>query len=75
MSDYLDTIQALARARLAEVMSQREEILAAFIAKYGFEPERAVQIEQRQADGTSRWFVQRRTDEDMLLLSQRGAQL
>jgi len=49
---------------VAQVMSQREEILKAFIAKHGFEPERAVQVEQRQADGSSIWFIRRFTDEE-----------
>ena len=47
------------------IMAQREEVLRAFIAKYGFEPERAIQIEQLRPDGTRCWFVRRRTDEEM----------
>jgi hypothetical protein len=47
------------------IMSQRNEVLEAFIAKYGFEPERFVQVEQKMENGLSRWFVHRRTDEDM----------
>ena len=58
-----------------EVMSQREEILRAFVAKYGYEPERAVQVEQRMPDGTTRWFVRRRNDEEMANESMMGAQL
>ena len=32
-------------ATLNEVMQQREEVLRAFVAKYGFGPERAIQVE------------------------------
>jgi predicted transcriptional regulator len=57
------------------VMDQREEILGAFVAKYGFEPERAVQIEQRMRDGTTRWFVRRLSDEEMVEASRMGSKL
>jgi len=40
-----------------EVMDQREEILRAFIAKYGYEPDKVMQVEQRMSDGSVRWFV------------------
>jgi hypothetical protein len=42
-----------------ELMSQREEILKAFIAKYGYEPDRAIQV----MDGM-KWYVRRMTDEE-----------
>jgi hypothetical protein len=41
------------------ILSQREEVLQAFIAKYGFDPDQAIQIEQRQPDGTTTWRVVR----------------
>jgi hypothetical protein len=63
------------RQKIEEVMGQREEVLRAFIAKYGFEPDRAIQIEQRMPDGTTRWFVRQRTDEEMAAGSMMGAQL
>lgn len=56
--DYGET-QRLSNA-VQSCLSQREEILSAFIAKYGFHPEMAVQIEQRQADGTSTWRIEKR---------------
>ena len=62
-----DTIEPLVRQKIEEVMGQRDEVLRAFIAKYGFEPDRAIQIAQRMPDGTTRWFVRRRTDSDALL--------
>ena len=51
-------IRALCAAAVQSCLSQREEILSAFIAKYGFHPEMAVQVEQRQADGTSTWRIE-----------------
>ncbi len=63
-------INEAAEIALREVYSQREEILRAFIAKYGFEPERAVQI----TDGT-RWFVRRMTDEEWDRASSLSSQL
>lgn len=50
---------------LREVYDQREEILKAFVAKHGFDPDRAVQIEQRMPDGSLRWFIRQRTDEEV----------
>jgi dihydrofolate reductase (trimethoprim resistance protein) len=45
---------------LQAIYSQREEILTAFVAKYGFHPEQAVQVEQRADDGTTSWHVRLR---------------
>jgi hypothetical protein len=41
------------------ILSQREEVLQAFIAKHGFDPDQAIQIEQRQPDGTTTWRIVR----------------
>jgi hypothetical protein len=60
---------------LAEVHAQREEILEAFVAKYGFEPERCVQVHQRLPDGSDEWYLRRRSDEEMRQLSQSSSQL
>jgi hypothetical protein len=54
---------AAGQRRLAACLAQREEILAAFIAKHGFHPDEAVQIEQRQANGTITWRIERRASE------------
>ncbi len=67
--------QQLAMQRLREVYAMREEIVTAFIAKHGFEPDRARMIEQRQPDGTSHWFIVRATDEQMADASRFAAQL
>lgn len=50
--------------RLLEIYSQRGEILEAFIAKYGFSPEEAVQEEQIMPDGTTRWRIVRSNETD-----------
>jgi hypothetical protein len=52
--------QAIARHTIESCLAQREEVLAAFIAKHGFHPEDIIQVEQRQPDGTSTWRIERR---------------
>jgi len=42
-----------------ETMAQREEILEAFVAKYGFDPDECEQVEQIYEDGLRRWVVLR----------------
>ena len=54
-------IQEAAKRAVESCLSQREEVLAAFIAKHGFYPEDAIQVEQRHEDGTSSWRIERRT--------------
>lgn len=64
------SLSASAFRRMREIMVQREEVLEAFIAKYGFEPERFVQCHKAGIDGkTEEWYVRRRTDEEMAELS------
>jgi hypothetical protein len=70
-----DAFDMLVREELKAIMEQREEVFRAYIAKYGFEPDRTMQVEQRMPDGTSRWFLRRRTDEEMAAGSMMGAQL
>ena len=70
-----NTLDCLVRQKVEEIMGQREDVLRAFIAKYGFEPDRAIQIEQRTPDGTTRWFIRRMSDEEMAAASMMGAQL
>ena len=74
-SEIGNTLDCLVRQTVEEVMGQREEVLRAFIAKHGFEPDQAIQIEQRMPDGTTRWFVRCRTDEEMAAGSRMGVQL
>lgn len=48
----------------AAVYAQRDEILKAFIAKYGCMPDEAVQCEQSTPHGY-RWYVRKKTEEEM----------
>jgi len=50
--------------QMRKIMEQREEILQAFVAKFGFEPEEAVQIEFRTKEGNPGWMVRKRRKED-----------
>lgn len=76
MSDAIGQYELEAVRHLAKhIYGQREEVLRAFIAKYGFEPERFIQVNQIDAVGSSRWFVVRRTDEQMAELSLLASQL
>jgi uncharacterized protein with von Willebrand factor type A (vWA) domain len=52
-----DAIKQAADKAIARVMAQREEILEAFVAKYGADPDQVEQVEQRMKDGSTRWFV------------------
>jgi hypothetical protein len=54
--------EAAARHTVESCLSQREEVLAAFIAKHGFCPDEAIQIEQRQEDGSTTWRIERRAE-------------
>jgi len=54
-------VEEAAKHAVESCLSQREEVLAAFISKYGFHPEDAIQVEQRQEDGTSSWRIERRS--------------
>jgi hypothetical protein len=52
--------RAIAKRAIESCLAQRDEVLAAFIAKYGFQPEDVIQVEQCQPDGTSTWRIERR---------------
>ena len=45
------------------------------IAKYGYDPDRIVQVIQNCDDGMTKMFVRRRTDEEIAMLSMVGASL
>lgn len=50
----------------AEIIGeQREEILRAFIAKFGFDPEHAMQIQSNQ-NGQRTWQIVHITDSDVI---------
>ena len=49
--------------RLAgKIAETKEEILTAFIAKWGWEPDRIVMIDQRKEDGLFRFYIKRLDD-------------
>lgn len=54
-----EEIQNIVKKQLLEVLSQREEIIIAFIAKYGCNPEEIEQVEQRTKNGTI-WFLRKK---------------
>ena len=57
-------IDAQAVKAIRKIMAQREEILEAFVAKFGFQPEEAVQIEFQTPNGNRAWMIRKRTKED-----------
>lgn len=61
LSDF-DRIDREAARILDGVMSQREEVVAAFLAKHGFAPEECEQVIRECDDGVITWRVQRRSD-------------
>jgi len=50
-----EDMEKLVHDAVADVLGQREEILRAFIAKYGFEPDEAIQV-----IGPNFWFIRKR---------------
>lgn len=56
-----DPVVTSADAAIASILAQHEEILAAFVAKYGADPDHVEQVEQRMPDGSIRWFVRLKT--------------
>jgi len=52
-----DAIKQVADKAFARVMAQREEILEAFVAKYGAGPDQVEQVEQQMKDGSTCWFI------------------
>jgi len=50
-----DIVQAVVDKAVTAVMAQREEILRAFVAKYGFQPDEAMQVSTPNG-----WYITRR---------------
>lgn len=61
-------VEKLTRKALDEmtrqILSEREQIMEAFIAKHGFDPDKCQQVERRE-NGLSRWSVVAWDDEDI----------
>ena len=53
-------LQAIAEKKRWHVYGQREEIIEAFIAKYGFGPDEVEQVEERCKDGSTKWYVRKK---------------
>ncbi len=60
MRTPIDNIMDEVNRKLASVMQQREEILTAFVAKYGCQPDELIQIEWRKSRTETIWFVKPR---------------
>lgn len=50
-----------------EINAQREEILRAFISKFGFDPEHAMQVQSNQ-NGQRSWQIVHFTDKDIAIV-------
>lgn len=50
----------LAQERWDEILSQREEILSAFIAKYGGDPDEMIQYVEYLPNGDIKWWVSKK---------------
>ena len=57
------SIAKLAEDQFHTVMDQREEILRAFMAKHGCGPGECEQVEMRQHDFSTVWFVRKRASQ------------
>jgi hypothetical protein len=54
---HLKTLSPNWNSILKSILEQREEILTAFIAKYGCQPDEAEQITQHDKDGNIIYYV------------------
>jgi hypothetical protein len=57
----LNDLAVCVQEQIEFVLAQREEILRAFVAKYGWQPDAIEQVEERTATGV-RWYVRWRQD-------------
>lgn len=53
-------LNAEAIKAMRHVMDQREEILQAFVAKHGFDPDECVQIQFQTKEGSFGWCVRKK---------------
>lgn len=61
-----DMIESIDKIKM-EIIEQREEILRAFIAKYGWQPEECEQVLDMSdyANGVIRWSVRKKGESDV----------
>lgn len=57
----LEKARENAKRKLFEVMQNREEILTAFIAKYGCEPDEIEQIMETDHQNRIHWYVKKKS--------------
>lgn len=57
-------LEKFAKDKIRKILAQREEVCEAFVAKYGFGPERFVQA-NRTTPTCQEWSVRRKTDEEI----------
>lgn len=57
-------LDAAIQQAIIHVMEQREEILTAFVAKYGYDPDQAVQVQFTDANGNMAWAVREKMKTD-----------
>jgi hypothetical protein len=56
----MEDVTIAIRLMLDRIYSQRQEIMEAFIAKYGCEPDECEQIIISDVDNVIRWFVRKK---------------
>jgi hypothetical protein len=59
--DFTKDLQEKVAKKLAYIIEQREEIITAFIAKYGCQPDEIEQVEERY-DGLTKWYVRKKDE-------------
>lgn len=59
---YTKAVQTI----LAEIETNKEEIVRAFVAKYGYDPEKAVMVQESTINGF-KFYIRQRTEEELLL--------
>lgn len=59
-----DSINTILDVYLKQAMAQREEILLAFVAKYGCHPDEIQQVELKYPDGKITWHVEKKVKLD-----------
>jgi hypothetical protein len=59
-----DGMAALRSSVVERILHQKEEILAAFVAKFGFQPEESELVTERGDNGTEQWYVRLKAEYD-----------
>lgn len=64
---WMDTILKVVEERMRFINSHRTEIIEAFLAKHGCDPEDCVHCVQRMRDGGEKFWIRKMTPEEMEL--------